>query len=316
VADTPGNVVDAFLSHVSLERGLARNTVSAYSRDLAHFLDYLDSEAVADVQELRRQHVTDFLCVLEEKGLSARSRSRALVSVRRLLRFAASEKLLDCDPMEGVNSPRMPRLLPKLLSSEEIEALLDAVDLDTPLGLRDRAMLEVLYGSGLRVSELVGLPLSALDRRSGLLHVVGKGGHERIVPLGQASLDAVAVYLTEARPRLLGERPDRSHAVFLNRRGSAMTRQNFFALVRRLARKAGVPADRVSPHVLRHAFATDLLEGGADLRSIQAMLGHADLSSTQIYTHVSRAHLRETVELHHPRGAGRRSPGAGRSKPS
>jgi integrase/recombinase XerD len=316
MTDAPCTVVDAFLNHASLEQGLARNTVAAYARDLAHFVDYLDSEGVGDVRELQREHVTGFLRVLEEKGLSVRSRNRALVAVRRLLRFAASEALLGCDPMEGVNSPRMPRTLPRLLSSEEVAALVEAVDLETPLGLRDRAMLEVIYGAGLRVTELVELPLAALDRRSGLVHVVGKGGHERIVPLGQVALDAVEVYLAEARPRLLGDRPDRSHALFLNRRGSPMTRQNFFALLRRLARRAGIPAERVSPHVLRHAFATDLLEGGADLRSIQAMLGHADLSTTQIYTHVSRANLRQTIELHHPRGSGRRGPGARRTRSS
>jgi integrase/recombinase XerD len=166
------------------------------------------------------------------------------------------------------------------------------------------------------VSELVELPLSAVDRRSGLLRVVGKGGHERIVPLGQAALDALAVYLAQARSELLGRQPDRSHAVFLSRRGRPMTRQNFFALVRRLARKADIPAERVSPHVFRHAFATDLLEGGADLRSIQAMLGHADLSTTQIYTHVSRRTLRETVEHRHPRGTGRRGRGGGRTPTS
>jgi integrase/recombinase XerD len=165
-------------------------------------------------------------------------------------------------------------------------------------------MLEVLYGAGLRVSELVELPLSAVDRRGGLLRVVGKGGRERIVPLGAAALSAFDRYLAEARPALLGGSADETHTLFLSRRRRGMTRQNFFAMLRKLARKAGVPTDRVSPHVLRHAFATDLLEGGADLRSIQAMLGHADLSTTQIYTHVSRGRLRRTVEERHPRGAG------------
>jgi integrase/recombinase XerD len=316
VADEVSAVVDAFLSHASLERRLARNTVAAYARDLSHFADYLDGEGVTSLRALRREHVSGFLCALEGKGLGARSRARALVTVRRLLGFAASEKLLDHDPVEGVSSPRVPHRLPKTLSHGEVEALLAAADLDTPLGVRDRAMLEVLYGAGLRVTELVELPLSAVDPRSGLLRVVGKGGHERIVPLGEVALDALAAYLERARPKLLGRQPDRSHAVFLSRRGRPMTRQNFFALVRRLARKADIPAERVSPHVLRHAFATDLLEGGADLRSIQAMLGHADLSTTQIYTHVSRGTLRETVEDRHPRGAGRRGRRATRTPTS
>jgi integrase/recombinase XerD len=210
----------------------------------------------------------------------------------------------------------LPVPLPKILRPDETEALLAAVDTSTPLGLRDRAMLEVLYGAGLRVSELVGLTLSAIDRPGGLLRVTGKGGRERVVPLGGAALAALDRYLDQARERLLGSDPNETHALFLTRRGRGMTRQNFFALLRKLARRADIPSDRVSPHVLRHAFATDLLNGGADLRSIQAMLGHADLSTTQIYTHVSRARLRETVETHHPRGAGSRRPRDPRSGPS
>jgi len=294
--------VDAFLSHARLERGLSLNTVEAYGRDLARFVAPLDALPAG---QLRRSHVTAYLESLERDGLGARSRARALVAVRRLLHFLELEGLLEGDPVEGVQSPRIPKTLPRVLGSAETTALLAAIDPSAAMGLRDRAMLEVLYGAGLRVSELVSLPLSAVDRRVMLLRVVGKGGHERIVPLGRAAMGALEQYLEKARPQLLGDRPDRSHAIFLTRRGSGMTRQNFFALLRKIALKAGIPKERVSPHVLRHAFATDLLEGGADLRSIQAMLGHADLSTTEIYTHVSRGKLRDTVEEHHPRGAGR-----------
>jgi integrase/recombinase XerD len=225
-----------------------------------------------------------------------------------MLLYATTEKLLHHDPLDGIESPTVRVPLPRTLRPDETEALLDATDTatDTPLGLRDRAMLEVLYGAGLRVSELVGLPLSGLDSRSGLLRVTGKGEKERVVPLGETALSAVARYLEQSRDLLLGSRTDDTHALFLTRRGGPMTRQNFFALLRKLAVRAGIPSDRVSPHVLRHAFATDLLDGGADLRSIQAMLGHADLSTTQIYTHVSRKRLRETVDERHPRGRGRR----------
>ena len=295
--------VDAYLRHARLERGLALNTVEAYGRDLARFAAPLQD---LPLRQLRRSHVSAFLESLEREGLGARSRARALVAVRRLLRFLELEGLLEGDPVEGVQSPRLPKTLPRVLSPEETGKLLAAVDAATPMGLRDRAMVEVLYGAGLRVSELVGLPLSGVDRRGALLRVVGKGGHERVVPVGRAAMDALEQYLERARPQLLGDRPDRGHAVFLSRRGSGMTRQNFFAMLRKLALKAGIPKERVSPHVLRHAFATDLLEGGADLRSIQAMLGHADLSTTEIYTHVSRGKLRDTVEEHHPRGGGRR----------
>ncbi len=294
-------VVDGYLGHASVEQGLARNTIEAYAQDLAAFAGFLADLGVTNLADLQRRHVSSFVHELEARGQGARTRARVLVSVRRLLLYAQTEKLLDHDPMHGIDGPRVTAPLPRILRPDETEALLAATNAETPLGVRDRAMLEVLYGAGLRVSELVGLPLSALDARSGLLRVTGKGGKERVVPLGETALEAVARYLEEARDKLLGDRHD-AHELFLTRRGGSMTRQNFFALIRKLAVRAGIPAERVSPHVLRHAFATDLLDGGADLRSIQAMLGHSDLSTTQIYTHVSRARLRDTVDERHPRG--------------
>jgi integrase/recombinase XerD len=229
-----------------------------------------------------------------------------LSAVRRWVRFLASEGAIEGDPLDGVANPRLPRRLPRILAPRETEALLEAVDTSTPLGLRDRSMLEMLYGAGLRVSELCQLPLSGVDRRGGLVRVAGKGGGERIVPLGRAALECLEHYLAEARPVLMGDAPDASDAVYVTRRRAPMSRQNFFERLRQIARSAGIATDRVSPHVLRHAFATDLLEGGADLRAVQSMLGHADLSTTEIYTHVTRARLRETVERRHPRGAQRK----------
>jgi integrase/recombinase XerD len=299
------SAVDGFITSMRLERGLAKNTVAAYARDLARFSAYLEKAGPSDFADIDRVHVTGYLGLLEKEGLGARSRARALVSIRRLLAFAASEDLIKGEPMEGVGSPRLPRTLPRTLHAEEIVAMLACIP-DSPRGLRDRAMVELLYGAGLRVSELVTLPLAAVDLRAGLVRVSGKGGAERVVPVGAPALEALLHYLEKARPALLGERPDASHALFLSRRGKPMTRQNFFVLLRKLAASAGISRERVSPHVLRHAFATDLLEGGADLRSIQVMLGHSDLSTTQIYTHVSRGKLRDTVEARHPRGAGRR----------
>jgi integrase/recombinase XerD len=252
--------------------------------------------------------VTGFAQALEAEGLSARSRTRILIATRRWIRFLLATGELTADPMEGIATPRFGQALPKVLRPDETAALLAAADPDTTLGLRDRAMLEVLYGAGLRVTELVALPLGALDSRAGVLRVFGKGGRERLVPLGEPALAAVDAYLEGARPALLRAGHPGTDAMFLSRRGAPMTRQNFFARLRKLARIAGISSDRVSPHVLRHAFATDLLEGGADLRAVQAMLGHADLSTTQIYTHVSRARLRDVVETRHPRGTG----GAGR----
>jgi len=295
--------VDGFLTAAALERGLSPRTLEAYGRDLARFAAHAAAEGAATPRELRRSHVSGFLVALEGLGLGPRSRGRALVAVRRFLRHLAASGHLEADPLLGIETPRRGRPLPRTLHPEETARLIAAADPATPLGLRDRAMLEVAYGAGLRVSELVGLPLGGLDSRRGLLRVWGKGRKERIVPLGEPALAALAEWLERGRPRFV--RPGRraADAVFLSSRGSAMSRQNFFERLRALARAAGIPLDRVSPHVLRHAFATDLLEGGADLRAVQTMLGHADLTTTQIYTHVSRARLRDTVERLHPRGA-------------
>jgi integrase/recombinase XerD len=298
--------VREFLEHGALERGLAPRTLEAYGRDLAAFAAFLERAGVRRARDVTRDQVTGFLRAQEARGLGARSRARALVAVRRFSRWLLATGVLARDPVEGVLPPRLPGRLPKRVAGDEIEALLRAADPGDPLGLRDRAMLEVAYGAGLRVSELVALPLAGLDRRAGLLRVLGKGRRERLVPLGEPALEALDAYLADGRPRLLRRRE--ADAVFLTGRGAPMTRQNFFARLRTLALRAGVPRERVSPHALRHAFATDLLEGGADLRAVQSMLGHADLSTTQIYTHVSRRRLRETVERRHPRGAPRGRP--------
>jgi integrase/recombinase XerD len=308
VAPRPGELDDAleaFLTHSRVERGLAPRTVEAYAHDLARFREHLAREGVGAAAGIERRHVSGFLESLARQGLGARSRARALVATRRWLRHLQASGRLRGDPLDGIVAARLERRLPRGLSAREVEALLAAAQATTPLGLRDRAMLELLYGAGLRVSELVTLPLGGVDRRRGVVRVVGKGRRERIVPVGEPALDALDAWLAEGRPALLRGARRASDAVFVTQRGVAMTRQNFFARLRALARAAGLPSARVSPHVLRHAFATHLLEGGADLRAVQAMLGHSDLATTQIYTHVSRARLREIVEDRHPRGAGR-----------
>lgn len=296
---------DRYLNHARLERGLAKKTIEAYARDLLRFIHYAEAVGISRPEDLTRVCVLGFVDQLADEGLAASSRARILSALRRMIAFAASRDWLESDPLEGIAGPRRVRPLPRVLRVDETEALLAVVDTSTPLGLRDRAMIELLYGSGLRVSELVSLPLSGFDSRAGLIRVIGKGDKERVVPVGESALAALTEYLREGRPRLLGNRSDPSRSIFLSRRCSPMTRQNFFLLLRNLARKAGIPQERVSPHVLRHAFATDLLEGGADLRSIQAMLGHSDLATTQVYTHVSRGRLRDTVEERHPRGTGK-----------
>jgi integrase/recombinase XerD len=270
------DALEGFLAHVRVEQGLSPRTVEAYGRDLTRLVEHLRGRGVCTPRQVERSHLSSFLGSLARQGLGARSRARALVAVRRFVRHLQASRRLEGDPLEGLGSPRVERRLPRVLGGAEVERLL-------------------------RVSELVSLPLGALDRRGGVLRVVGKGRRERLVPLGELALDALERYLEEARPQLLRGRRA-TEAVFLSRNGRAMTRQNFFVRLRTYARRAGLPQDRVSPHVLRHAFATDLLEGGADLRAVQAMLGHADLSTTQIYTHVGRGRLRETVERHHPRG--------------
>ncbi|HEY8119717.1 MAG TPA: site-specific tyrosine recombinase XerD [Myxococcota bacterium] len=303
--DAIADAIDAFLRHSAVERGLAPKTIEAYAADLARFAEFAAREHVASARELTRDHVTGFVASLEAQGLGARSRARMLVSVRRFALYLVTTGRCARDASEGVAAPRIPRHLPRILRPDETAALIEAAAPDGALGLRDRAMLEVLYGSGLRVSELVSLSLAAVDRRAGVVRVLGKGRKERLVPLSEPALDALESYLRDARPALLARVRRRCDAAFVTARGGAMTRQNFFARLRALATRAGLAKERVSPHVLRHAFATDLLEGGADLRAVQAMLGHADLATTQIYTHLSDGRLRELVETHHPRGAGR-----------
>jgi integrase/recombinase XerD len=308
-ADTPllADAVGGFLDHASVERGLSPRTVEAYGRDLARFLRFLAGAGVCRVDEIRPEHMAGFAVMLESEGLGARSRARAMVATRRWLRHLGALGALDADPSDAVVHPRFDQPLPRVLRPDETLALIEAVDPSTPLGLRDRAMIEVLYGAGLRVSELVSLPLGGYDGRSGVLRVFGKGSKERIVPIGEPAQVALDEYLSLGRPVLAKAAQVDSDAVFLSRRGSAMSRQNFFIRLRGIARTAGVPSEKVSPHVLRHAFATDLLEGGADLRALQSMLGHADLSTTQVYTHVSQQRLRSTVDAKHPRGGrGRR----------
>jgi integrase/recombinase XerD len=303
--------VDGFLAYLAVERGLARNSLEAYARDLVRLVAHLERSGVREPAQLRAEHLRSFAEQLAAEGLGPASRTRTLVTARRFSRHLLALGVIARDPSEGLSSPRRVQRLPRVLHATETEALLaSAAREEGPLGLRDRAMLEVLYGAGLRVTELVSLPLVGLDRRSGCLRVRGKGGRERIVPLGEPAVVALEKWLADGRPVFARLSRRASDAVFLSRRGAPMTRQNFFVRLRQLAQKVGMASDRVSPHVLRHSFATDLLEGGADLRAVQAMLGHADLTTTQIYTHVSKRRLRETVERHHPRGARRPANGS------
>jgi integrase/recombinase XerD len=292
--------VDLFLDHLKVERGLSTHTIDGYGRDLARWLAFLVERGRAAVGEVTPADLTDHLIALAEGGLSARSRARALVAIRGLHRHLVAERYADHDPSALVEAPRVPPRMPGVLGERDVARLLATPRRDTPRGLRDGAMLELLYATGMRVSELVGLPLADANLGGGFVRVTGKGKKTRMVPMGKPAMDAVRAYVEEVRPRWA---PSGERALFLTGRGGPMTRQGFWKLLRGYARAAGVrlPAGEVSPHKLRHSFATHLLEGGADLRAVQSMLGHADIATTQVYTHVSRARMIETYLAKHPR---------------
>lgn len=289
---------DLFIAHVKVERNLAANTVVAYSRDLARLLAFLDARGIATPANVTTALLTDYLLHLAGEKLSARSRARALVAIRGLFQFLVADKHLDVDPTETIDAPKIGRRLPDVLGEDAVDRLLAAPKRTSPRGLRDSAMLEVLYATGLRVSELVNLTLGEVNLGAGYVKVFGKGRKQRIVPLGEIAAARLRDYLETARHHFA--KNPREKAVFLTGRGKPMTRQGFWKLLRRYALGAGISGP-ISPHKLRHSFATHLLEHGADLRAVQAMLGHADVTTTQIYTHVSRARLVELYKTHHPR---------------
>ena len=290
-------ITEEYLDHLRVERGLAPNSLLAYGRDLARLGAYARRRGKG-LLALRQADLAAFMGSLRSAGLSPRSVARSVHCIRGLYRFAVREGRLPVDPMENLKAPRAFKGLPRCLTPGQVDALLEAPDAATPLGIRDRAILEVLYASGLRVSELIGLKPGDLDLEVGLLTCFGKGRKERLVPVGGAAVRWVERYLREVRPRLGKDGGDPS--LFLNQRGRRLSRMGLWSIVRRHAVTAGV--ERVlTPHVLRHSFASHLLERGADLRSLQAMLGHADISTTQIYTHVTRERLRKIYDQFHPR---------------
>lgn len=291
--------IDIFLNYLRVEKGLADNTLAAYSRDLASYARFLQQAGCEDLALVDRDHLLAFLSQLKDDGLASRSRSRVLSALRGLHRFLVREHCLDQDPTSLIESPRTIRSLPELLSLSEVDRLLAAPVGASDLVLRDRAMLEVLYATGMRVSELVGLRLADLKLDIGCLNAFGKGSKQRLIPLGDIALEALNVYLEMARGQL--QRDDVVAEVFLNRRGKSMSRQGFWKNLKAYALKAGITKS-VYPHMLRHSFATHLLDNGADLRAVQAMLGHADISTTQIYTHVVQERLKKVHHQFHPRG--------------
>lgn len=291
-------VVDDFIRHMAAERAASANTIAAYAHDCALLAAYLESAGVRDIGDVRAGHIVGYLEQGQRRGLSARSRARALSAVRSLFTYLVREKILTQDPSREIRRPRLGRRLPRTLAPAEVEQLV-RVDDPQPLALRNVAMIELMYACGMRVSEVVGLKMTQLNLEAGYVTVMGKGRKERVIPIGSYARERVLSYIQEARPQILGRRL--SPYLFVTRAGGAMTRQGFWRLLKRHGLAAGV-ATAFSPHTLRHAFATHLLEGGADLRAVQMMLGHADIGTTEIYTHVARERLRDVHRKFHPRG--------------
>ena len=292
--------IDAFCDTLWLEDGLSPLSLSAYRSDLSHLALWLAKQNAELLKDATELHLHAFLADFSAKS-RATSQARYLASFRRFFQYLVLQQLRADNPTERLKNPTQAQRLPKVLSETEVVALLNAPDCETPLGLRNRAMLEVLYATGLRVSELVNLSLNNVSLSDGVLRVLGKGNKERLVPLGEVASDYLAQYLKGARA-ILSHTQKASSAVFLSKHGTAMTRQAFWQIIKMYARTAGIDEKRLSPHVLRHAFATHLINHGADLRSVQMLLGHANISTTQIYTHIANARLKELHQKHHPRG--------------
>ena len=286
--------IDTFIDHLWLEDGLSKNTLESYRADLSHFNSWFK----ADLFNANQADIQQYLAIKFPQS-KPRSISRLIASMRRFYRYALRENLIQTDPTLQIESPKLPRSLPKSLNEQEVEDLLNAPDINHSIGLRDRAMLELLYASGLRVSELVGVKVTEVSTQDGVVRVTGKGSKTRLVPMGQEAADWIDQYLKNARPYILNNQM--TDALFATTRGTAMTRQAFWHLIKKYAIIAGI-TKHISPHVLRHAFATHLLNHGADLRVVQMLLGHADISTTQIYTHVARERLKSLHSVHHPRG--------------
>lgn len=285
-----------FLDFLAVEKGLAKNSLAAYRNDLRHFGHWLGNQKI-ELEAVERIHIVRYFQSLRSAGISARSVARALAAIRGMFRFLVSERHLKHDPTENIENPKLWTTLPKSLPASDVDALLRAPDRTTAAGLRDAAMLELLYATGLRVSELIHVKIEDLVMDAGFLRTIGKGSKERIVPFGDSARDTIVAYVERGRPEL--DKYADPH-LFLSNRGRPMTRQSFWMKIVKYARLAGITT-HISPHVLRHSFATHLLENGADLRSVQMMLGHSDISTTQIYTHVTRARLQRMYEQFHPR---------------
>ncbi|MGB5155937.1 MAG: site-specific tyrosine recombinase XerD [Desulfobacterales bacterium] len=293
------SLVDQYLNYLVVEKGLSKKTLESYGSDIATYIDFLGKKGIKDISEADTPTILMHIIALREDGLKARSRARHLVTLRGFYKFLVREKLITTDPTRVIDLPKSGFYLPNVLTQDEVKSLLSVPDVSKPAGLRDSAMIELLYAAGLRVSELVGLKLFDVNMDACFVRVFGKGSKERIVPIGTFAKEKVSEYINTARPLIL--KNNMSNFLFVGRGGKPLTRQGFWKIIKRYS-TLGKITKTITPHSLRHSFATHLLEGGADLRSVQLMLGHVDISTTQIYTHVVRDHLKKIHSKYHPRG--------------
>ncbi len=288
-----------YLNHLLIERGVAQNTLEAYGRDLRRYFQFLQQKDITDLQEVKPEVIIEYLVQIKGEGLSANSMNRALAALRGLYKFLIQEKIIGQSPLVNIELAKVWMRLPDTISKEEMNTILIQPGNETATAMRDTAMLELLYATGIRVSELINLTMNSINWQVGFLVVMGKGSKERIVPIGKTAYDCARLYVDKARPQFMQKKI--TDVLFLNRFGAKFTRQGLWKIVARYAQKAGLQK-KVHPHTFRHSFASHLLEGGADLRTVQVMLGHADISTTQIYTHITRERLREVHKKYHPRG--------------
>jgi integrase/recombinase XerD len=290
--------LDSFLAYITVEKGLSKNTLESYGRDVGKFLAFLEKEKVKSVHEIKYENILDFLSSFKKHGFSDTTTVRTIVSIKQFFKYLLIEKIIKEDPSSQIQTPKMKKSIPGVISLEDVEKILSAPDEKTPEGIRDLAMLELLYATGIRVSELINLKQNEVNFEMGFIIVYGKGSKERIVPMGAEAQEKLKTYMEQSRPALLKQRECKE--LFVTRRGKGMSRQGFWKLIKGYALKSNI-SKPISPHTLRHSFATHLLERGADLRTIQIMLGHSDISTTQIYTHVENERLKEIHKKYHPR---------------
>ena len=292
-------IIDEYLNFLTVEKGVSRNTLDAYSRDLSRYMSFIHSSGIKAMADVTPDDVISYLAQIKKDGLNARSANRALAAIRGFYKFLIREKKIDTNPVAKIEQSKVWSRLPDTLNKEEMNLLLGAPGLKTPHAIRDTAMMELMYATGIRVSEIITLTMNSINWQVGYLVVMGKGSKERIVPIGRSAYNCLHEYVNYARPGFVKEHA--TNTLFLNKSGRGLTRQGFWKILKKYAMKAGMQK-KVHPHIFRHSFASHLLEGGADLRSVQTMLGHADISTTQIYTHITRERLKHIHKKYHPRG--------------